>query len=110
MPVTCTEEGRALTVWVAGEVDHHAARQLMTELGQRVDTAVPKSLILDLSGVTFMDSSGIALVLRTWRRMRELDGTMHVVNVPSQAFKVLQAAHIDRLIPTCSSAEATKGV
>ena len=44
MPVTCAEEGRALTVRVEGEVDHHAARQLMEELGRRVDTALPRSL------------------------------------------------------------------
>lgn len=99
MPVTCAEEGRALTVRVEGEVDHHAARQLMEELGRRVDTALPRSLTLDLGGVSFMDSSGIAVVLRTWRRMSQLGGVMTVRNVPSQAAKVLKAAGIDKLIP-----------
>ncbi|BDF67388.1 STAS domain-containing protein [Pseudoflavonifractor phocaeensis] len=99
MPVTCAEEGRALTVRVEGEVDHHAARQLMEELGRRVDTALPRSLTLDLGGVSFMDSSGIAVVLRTWRRMSQLGGVMTVRNVPPQAAKVLKAAGIDKLIP-----------
>ena len=99
MPVTCAEEGRALTVRVEGEVDHHAARQLMEELGRRVDTALPRSLTLDLGDVSFMDSSGIAVVLRTWRRMSQLGGVMTVRNVSPQAAKVLKAAGIDKLIP-----------
>ena len=71
----------------------------MEELGRRVDIALPRSLTLDLGGVSFMDSSGIAVVLRTWRRMSQLGGVMTVRNVPPQAAKVLKAAGIDKLIP-----------
>lgn len=99
MSVTCAEEGRALCAQIKGEVDHHAARTLMAELARRVDAALPGSLELDLGGVTFMDSSGIALVLRTWRRMSELGGRMTLTHVPPQAAKVLRAAGVDKLIP-----------
>ena len=98
MPINCTEEGQALTAQVTGEVDHHAARALMTELSRRVDTALPRSLTLDFGGVTFMDSSGIAVVLRSWKKMRELGGTMTLRAVPPQAKKVLDAAGVDKLI------------
>ena len=53
---------------------------------------------MDLSGVTFMDSSGIALILRTQQKMQLLDGSMLVCNVPSQARRVLDAAGIGRLV------------
>ena len=66
MPVSCLEEGQILTVRITGEIDHHAAKKLMTELGRQIDTTLPKEVRLDLGGVTFMDSSGIAVVLRTW--------------------------------------------
>lgn len=99
MPVTCTEEGRTLTVRLEGEVDHHAARRLMEDLGRRVDAALPRYMVLDLGGVSFMDSSGIAVVLRTWRRMEQIGGAMTLRNVPAQSAKVLRAAGIDKLIP-----------
>ncbi len=99
MPVSCLEEGRALTAQVTGEIDHHAARMLMTELGRQVDAAMPRELLLDFGGVSFMDSSGIAVVLRTWKRMRELGGSMALQNVPPQAAKVLRAAGVDKLLP-----------
>ncbi len=98
MPIQCEEAGRVLTVSVSGEVDHHAARALMTELGQRVDAALPGRLELDLGGVTFMDSSGIAVVLRTWKRMSQLGGSMTLRCVPPQAAKVLKAAGVDKLV------------
>ncbi len=44
--------------------------------------------MLDLAGVTFMDSSGIALILRAQQRMQLLDGSLLVRNVPQQARRV----------------------
>ena len=49
--------------------------------------------------MTFMDSSGIAVLLRAYRRLGELGGTMCLANVPAQAAKVLRAAGLERIIP-----------
>ena len=99
MPVDCVQEGRALTIQVSGEVDHHDARAIMEEVSRQLDAALPRNLTMDLSGVTFMDSSGIALVLRAYQHMGRLQGSMTVTHVPDQAMKVLKAAGIDHLIP-----------
>ena len=99
MPVTCKEEGRRLTAAVSGELDHHGARAVMEELDRQIDAALRRKLTLDLAGLTFTDSSGIAVVLRTFRRMRQLQGSMAVVNAPEQARRVFQAAGLDKLVP-----------
>lgn len=98
MAVTCTGEGRALTIAVSGEVDHHGAKTIMEELERYVDAALPNALTLDLGGVTFMDSSGIAVLIRAYRRVQGLGGTLTVVNIPPQAARVLQAAGLNQLI------------
>ena len=98
MAVTCTGGGRVLRAALSGEVDHHGARAIMEELSRQIDLELPRELTIDLEGVTFMDSSGIAVLLRASRRMSELEGTMEVVHVPEQAGKVLRAAGLDRLI------------
>ena len=67
-------------------------------LEQAIDAALPRKLVMDLSGVTFMDSSGIALILRAQQRMQLLDGSILVCNVPQQARRVLDAAGIGRLV------------
>ncbi|MDR3729092.1 MAG: STAS domain-containing protein [Oscillospiraceae bacterium] len=89
---------RNLLLELSGELDHHAARKAMEEMEMAIDAAVPLKLVLDLGGVTFMDSSGIALLLRARRRMEALGGNLMVCHVPDQARRVLDAAGIDRLI------------
>ena len=65
-------------------------------------TSADRNLLLEmkgeLAGVTFMDSSGIALILRAQQRMQLLDGSLLVRNVPQQARRVLDAAGIGRLV------------
>ena len=99
MAVICTGEERRMTAAITGEVDHHQARSIMGELDRCMDTELPRELTLDLEGVTFMDSSVIAVLLRARQQMEELGGTLRVVHVPGQAGRVLRAAGIDRLIP-----------
>ena len=99
MSVTCTEENRHLTAALSGELDHHAAKVIMSTLDTQIDTAMPAALTLDLSALTFTDSSGIAVLLRVWRHMNRLGGSMRVIHVPTQADKVFRAAGLHRIIP-----------
>ena len=68
MAVTCKAEHRELYAAIDGEVDHHRARKILGELVRQMDLVLPKKLTVDLGGVTFMDSSGIAILLRACRR------------------------------------------
>lgn len=98
MEIKSKSSDRNLLLEFSGEMDHHGARNALKELEMIVDAALPKTLMLDMSGVTFMDSSGIALILRAQQRMQLLDGSVLVCNVPSQAKRVLDAAGIGRLV------------
>ena len=98
MEVEATSADRNLLLEMKGELDHHGARNALRELELSIDAALPKKLVLDLAGVTFMDSSGIALILRAQQRMQLLDGSLLVCNVPAQAKRVLDAAGIGRLV------------
>lgn len=98
MPITVTTEGRAMTARISGEIDHHGAREIMTALDREIDAALPNRLELDLSGVTFMDSSGIAVLLRARRRMDELEGRLTACKIPTQPRRVLDAAGVGRII------------
>ena len=98
MPVTCKQDQRRLTARVEGELDHHRAREVIAEIDRQIDAARPRELTVDLGGLTFCDSSGIAVLLRAYRRMGQVQGAMRVVNTPDQAGKVFQAAGLDRII------------
>ena len=98
MEINAKSVDRNLLLELSGEIDHHSARNAMREMELAVDAALPKKLVLDMTGVTFMDSSGIALILRAQQRMRLLDGSLLVGHVPEQAKRVLDAAGIGRLV------------
>ncbi len=98
MPVSFTSENREMTARIAGEIDHHGARSVMLGLDEAIGEKMPRQLTLDLSGVTFMDSSGIAVLIRAKRRMDELGGSVRAVSIPAQPRRVLDAAGLGRLI------------
>ena len=98
MDMTYRAENRQLTVRLAGELDHHAARDLMESIDRCLEQNLPTKTVLDLGGITFMDSSGIAVVMRAKRRMEALGGTLTVANIPRQAARVLETAGLGRYI------------
>ena len=98
MQVHTFERDAIICIALIGELDHHAARQAMDEIARIYDKHLPPTAELDMGGVSFMDSSGIALILSTLRRAREIGGKLRVSHVPHQAMRVLNAAGIERLV------------
>ena len=98
MEIQAKSADRNLLLEFCGELVHHGARRALREVELAIDAALPRKLVMDLSGVTFMDSSGIALILRAQQRMQLTEGSMLVCNVPEQARRVLDATGIGRLV------------
>lgn len=98
MDIRTNVEERTLTVTLQGELDHHGARGLMDRISSLVERELPSKMVLDLEGLTFMDSSGIAVILRAKRCMEAMSGNLVVVNIPKQAAKVLETAGLGRYV------------
>lgn len=98
MEVLTRTNGREMTLAIQGELDHHGAHGVMQQIDYALDAGLPLALTLDFSGVSFMDSSGIAVVLRAHRRMTALGGSLVVAGVPAQAKKVFDAAGVPRFV------------
>ena len=98
---TAFSSGR-LTIFLSGELDHHEAKCTINTIDELLDEYLPRACVLDLSGLTFMDSSGIAVIIRTSRRMRALGGRVWIENPAKQAMRVIDASGIDRLVPVAT--------
>lgn len=83
---------------LSGELDHHAAKELVVRMEERLEADLPRECVLDLGDLRFMDSSGIAVILRTCKRMRALGGRLRVENVQPQPMRVIDASGIGRMI------------
>ena len=98
MQYTSLLQDKRLTILLSGEIDHHAARQTMEAISAKIDVYLPRRCVLDFGGVSFMDSSGIAIVIHSLRAMEEREGELWLANIPPQPMKVLRAAGIEKLV------------
>ena len=98
---TAFSSGR-LTIFLSGELDHHEARCTLNTIDELLDEYLLRDCLLDMAGLTFMDSSGIAVIIRTSRRMKALGGRVWIENPAKQALRVIDASGIDRLVPVAT--------
>ncbi len=84
-------------VMLSGEIDHHNAGGIRMKIDLTIDTHCPSEVFLDFSNVTFMDSSGIGLVMGRYRILREYGATLYVANCFGTIRKVMQLSGMNRL-------------
>ena len=94
MEIRARDTDRELLLELSGELDHHGARNALREVEMAIDASLPRTLTLDFSGVTFMDSSGVGLILGRGRHIRALGGRLTVQNPPAAIRRMLDLARI----------------
>ena len=84
MGIKIESSGQTVTAYLDGEIDHHSAREMRETIDRELESGNVKLLILDFRDVTFMDSSGIGLVMGRYRQIKFYDGELQVLNTSSQ--------------------------
>lgn len=98
MKFTSFLEDGVLTVALNGEIDHHTAKQYILSVTLKLEAYTPKVCILDFHDVTFMDSSGIAVVINALRQMKKIGGELVLSGLVNQPKKVLLTSGVDKLV------------
>ena len=91
------ENGR-LTVALTGEIDHHCAKTYIQAIAAKIEAYTPDICILDFQDVTFVDSSGIAVVINALRNMTQIEGKLILTGICSQPMREFRASGIDKLV------------
>lgn len=92
------QEGERLTVALTGEIDHHSAKSYLHTITAKLEAYNPKICILDFQEVTFMDSSGIAVVINALRYMTKIGGELLLAGIGKQPMRVFRASGIDKIV------------
>ena len=87
-----------LLLKITGEIDHHNAKLIRKQMDDDIFLHRPKKTVLDLSGVDFMDSSGLGLILGRFNSAEEVGGTLVLRSPSKRVEKVLTLAGIDKMI------------
>lgn len=91
------EGEKELTAHIIGDIDHHSALKIREEIDLEAERLRPQMIILDFSDVTFMDSSGIGLVMGRYKAAKAYGGKITVSGASSQIKKVMKLAGLERL-------------
>ncbi len=84
-----------------GELDHHSSRQVIAALRENLDEAPVQNLELDMGGISFSDSSGIAVVLLAFRTMKGMGGTLRITHTPPQMQRLFRTAGVEKILQGC---------
>lgn len=98
MHFTSYLQNKTLTVALTGEIDHQCAKSYIDAITSKIEVYMPKECILDFEQVSFMDSSGIAVVINAMRQMNRLSGNLSVTGLGSQPMRVFHASGIDKIV------------
>ncbi len=98
MHLTSYLQDGTLTIVLTGEIDHHCAKQYIQSITAKIEAYTPQTCILDFQEVSFMDSSGIAVVINALRNMTKIEGQLALTGLCSQPMKVFRASGIDKLV------------
>ncbi len=91
------QDGR-LTIALTGEIDHHRAKGYIQSIAAKIEAYTPDVCILDFQEVSFVDSSGIAVVINALRAMNRIEGKLELVGIGAQPMKVFGTSGIDKLV------------
>ena len=103
LEISTEQNGSACTIALAGEVDVYTAPQLKEELVALIQSGCTR-LIVDMDRVTFIDSSGLGVLVSALRRVREKDGAVRVVCAHDSVLKIFRITGLDKVFPIFSDA------
>jgi len=98
MQFTSFLQNGSLTVALTGEIDHQCAKNYIDAIASKIEVYTPRECILDFQQVSFMDSSGIAVVINALRCMARINGKLVVAGLQSQPMRVFRISGIERLV------------
>ena len=99
MQVELNRREGQVTARLVGELDHHGAGEIREAIDEAVLRHRVRRLELDFSGLTFMDSSGVGLIMGRFALVRRYGGKLAVADPSAAVLKMMQLAGMEKMIP-----------
>ena len=98
MHIRFKHQSDVTTAYLAGELDHHTAGQVKDALDEMIKKHQDANLVLDLKNLSFMDSSGLGMILGRYKMLKTYGNQMYVKNANQQIEKVFNVSGIYKII------------
>lgn len=97
MKVEILHNDKCMYVKVIGDIDHHNAKHIREKIDFEIVEKKPMELVLDFNLVSFMDSSGIGLIMGRYSNVTSYGGKIAVINVNSSIYKVMLLSNLCKI-------------
>ena len=101
--------GVDLRIKLRGEIDHHSAAVVRGAIDDMIRAKRPRELIIDMSAVDFMDSSGLGLIMGRYAIMKEMGGIVSVLDPNPATKKIMSLAGLERIVKIKHTVKRTEG-
>lgn len=105
MKIHFQRKNLTLIVSICGEIDHHVAEQIREETERELSKFQGKNIIFDFSQVSFMDSSGIGMVIGRYKYTLAQGGKTAVVCCNEKIKEIFQLSALFQIIPCYHNTE-----
>lgn len=93
-----TNANKTLTIKLTEEIDQHQVDKMRRDIDNEIERYNPRKVIFDFSNISFMDSSGIGMVLGRYKLTKMLNGDFEIINVNSRMRKIFDMSGVARII------------
>ena len=97
MSVEINVTGEVVTAYLKGEIDHHSASEIRQTIDSAVELNMPSLLVLDFSAVSFMDSSGVGLILGRAELCEEIGSRIRLKGMSSAVMKIVRLSGVEKI-------------
>ncbi|TYQ16397.1 UNVERIFIED_CONTAM: SpoIIAA-like anti-anti-sigma regulatory factor [Acetivibrio alkalicellulosi] len=99
MKVNISYKGTTLVANVIGELDHHSAEYVRQKIDSELIKSSTKNMVFDFSNVSFMDSSGIGVIIGRYKNIQKLNGKLAITNINEQIKRIFEMSGLLKIIP-----------
>jgi stage II sporulation protein AA (anti-sigma F factor antagonist) len=97
--------GTVLRIKLRGEIDHHSAAAVRSAMDDMIRSKRPMEVVIDMSAVDFMDSSGLGLIMGRYNTVKALGGTLTVSEPNEGIEKIMKLAGLERIVKIAHSSK-----
>ncbi len=90
--------GQMLVISISGEIDHHESKSLREEIDSKIVEILPKKIVFDFSRTSFMDSSGLGLILGRYNKALTVGAELEIANPGEKIMRIISMSGVDKII------------
>lgn len=98
LTIDLLKKDRVLLVRLEGELDHHSAARLRADVEKEIESGLVKHLVLNLEHLSFMDSSGLGVILGRYKQIRANGGEMVVCAISPAVHRLFEMSGLFKIV------------